>query len=160
MQPIPLSLRKAFCLLSLLFLGVCNAQAPEAVPFFILDYQIIGGKSGASVETTRLDCVHKTLSLTRTSQQGELLTQHQTAIDNTLCEQVYDVAKGACDNYQGVEKGVYDAASYRLKCNIDNEVRLLHWQGTWRKAPSDLQALHNDSRHLLQQNFPTALIYP
>ncbi|MGF1910828.1 hypothetical protein L4C38_15425 [Vibrio kasasachensis] len=148
------------CLFTAFLLGACNDQASEMGHSIFLEYQIVGGKSGALVETTTLNCTSNTLSLMRRSQKGDLLIEHHAELDSNQCKQVRSFAENVCQDFSGVEKGVYDAASYRLTCNLNEEVRHMQWQGSWSKSPKGLRDFHEYTRQLLSKALGEELFYP
>lgn len=147
------------CLFTAFLLGACNDQVSEIGHAVFLEYQIVGGKSGAVVETTSLDCTSNTLLVMRRSQKGDLLIEHRAEIDSNQCKQARSLAENVCQNFSGVEKGVYDAASYRLTCNLNEEVRLMQWRGSWSKSPKGLREFHQYTRQLLKQALGDELFY-
>ena len=126
-----------------------------------LSYQIIGGKSGAPVETLLMDCMKRQSTLSRQTQEAVTLSTHSGLLSLAQCQQLAQLASPLCQSGKGQQPNVFDGASYRLSCAGSSPPEVVFsWQGTLKKAPNALRPWHNYTRQLVKTSFPNVTAYP
>ena len=137
-------------------------QAPDdQADTLKLDYEVVGGKSGAYVELLQIDCKAKSLKLERSTQKQQPIYAFQALLSLSQCRHLAELAAPLCYNSDNQQSGSFDVASYRLICLKNNlPSTTLSWQGTLAAAPDELETWHKYTRRLIKKLLPQAIAYP
>ena len=126
----------------------------------LLSYQVVGGKSGAPVETIRFDCTAKQVTLDRQTQSNVSIYKQQASLNADQCAQLATLAAPLCQSAEKQQDSVFDAAGYQLTCSGKKlPVVTFSWQGTLRKSPEALRPWHDYTRQLIKSSFAGANAY-
>ena len=143
----------------------CNMPASNSSDLTVasvqLSYQVVGGKSGAPIETLRLDCAAKQVTLDRQTQANVSIYKHQASLNVEQCSQLAALATPLCQTAEKQQDGVFDAAGYQLTCSGKTSPPVtFSWQGTLRKSPEGLRPWHDYTRQLIKSSFAGVNAYP
>ena len=114
-------------------------------PIETIDYLLVSGKPGAMERSVHLSCTTGGSE----SSYGDSSTAYPTEATQRLCQmaEIQDL----CQDYQGQEEGVFDAATFEIRCALDTggETRW-RWIGQLREAPGALKSWHNAAAPYLE----------